>query len=703
MTLDITAFRRTSEQKGLVLPENILPGRIVRFPGVGKTNGNKSGWAWLSEDGEAAAFGDWATGLSETWQAAGSSTMTPTEQAAHTRRTAELRRVRSEEERLRHEEAAKHAQTIWAEASPAPDDHPYLTKKHVHSHGLRVDEETRLIVPVTISGTITSTQSIDGSGAKLFQPGGAVKGGSHVIGDLSSAATILICEGFATSASLHEATGLPVACAFSAGNLTLVAEQLRQQFPAAIIIICGDHDVNGTGQREARRAVNAVSGLVVIPEIEGYDFNDVHVQLGLDTVRKAIDAGLPHHAPLGPQPISDANIIDEVHDFLGRFVAYPSEHAHIAHTLWIAHAHLMGSWESTPRIAFISPEPGSGKTRALELTETLVPRPVEAINVSTSYLFRKISKLSDTPTILFDEIDTIFGPRAKENEELRGFINAGHRRGASAGRCVVRGKTVETEDFPAYCALAMAGLGRLPDTILSRSVIVRMRRRAPSEQVTPYRRRIHAPEGNALRDRLADWTSRIENSLNVYPTIPEGIEDRNADVWEALLSIAEAAGGPWPERAKVAAVALVADSAGDRGSLGVRLLRDIKAVFKDQDRMWTDDLLTALIALEESPWGDLKGKAMDSTKLAHILRPYGAKSKQVKMGGVNRRGYEKESFSDAWARYIPKEEKETETSPPPSRANDPTPATGATGGWDVGQKPASFCCLLAEEEVLDDH
>ena len=291
-TPDITDFRHAVEQRGLVLPDSIVAGRIVRFPGVGKSNGNKSGWAWVSEDGEGAAFGDWATGLSETWQAARSKTMTPTEKDAHTRRIAELQRVRSEEERLRHEEAAQRTQIICAEAKPAPTNHPYLNRKGIQPHGLRVDDDGRLIVPVTIDGTITSIQSIDGTGAKLFQMGGAVKGGSYVIGDLSAAATILICEGFATGASLHEDTGLPVAIAFSAGNLTPVAEQLRQQFPTAVIVICGDHDVNGTGQREASKAANAVSGLVVFPEIEGYDFNDVHVRLGPDTVRKAIDAAL---------------------------------------------------------------------------------------------------------------------------------------------------------------------------------------------------------------------------------------------------------------------------------------------------------------------------------------------------------------------------------------------------------------------------
>jgi Protein of unknown function (DUF3631) len=283
-----------------------------------------------------------------------------------------------------------------------------------------------------------------------------------------------------------------------------------------------------------------------------------------------------------------AGLLDDVHAFLGRFVSYPSEAAHVAHTLWIAHAHLVGAWESTPRIAFLSPEPGSGKTRALEVTELLVPNPVEAVNVTPAYLFRKVGDPKGAPTILFDEIDTVFGPKAKDNEEIRGLLNAGHRRGAVAGRCVVRGKLVETEEIPAYCAVALAGLGGLPDTLLSRSVIVRMRRRAPTEPVEPYRRRVHAEEGHELATRLATWAGAWETSLaEARPDMPEGVADRDADMWEPLLAVADAAGEQWPKRASVAAVALVADSKESTPSLGVRLLGDLHQVFGPADAMST--------------------------------------------------------------------------------------------------------------------
>jgi hypothetical protein len=111
--------------------------------------------------------------------------------------------------------------------------------------------------------------------------------------------------------------------------------------------------------------------------------------------------------------------LTNIETFLARFVVYPSEAARVAHVLWTAHTHAMDAWESTPRLAFLSPEPGSGKSRALEVTELLVPRPCESVSVTPAYLFRKISDKEGRPTILYDEIDTVFGPKAQQHQELR--------------------------------------------------------------------------------------------------------------------------------------------------------------------------------------------------------------------------------------------------------------------------------------------
>ncbi len=350
--------------------------------------------------------------------------------------------------------------------------------------------------------------------------------------------------------------------------------------------------------------------------------------------------------------IADAPL-DDVEAFLSKFVAYPTGDALVAHVLWIAHTHLMQVWESTPRIAFLSPEPVSGKSRALEVSELLVPLPVMAVNVTPAYLFRKVGGEDGKPTILYDEIDTVFGPKARDNEEIRGLLNAGHRRDAVAGRCAVRGKQVFTEEIPAYCAVALAGLGDLPDTILSRAVIIRMRRRGPNEMILPFRRRLYESDGHALRDRLVMWSASIAPSLeNIWPEMPEGIVDRAADVWEALLAVADAAGGTWPDRARKAAVSLVTEAKRSTPSLGVRLLDDLRQIFKESDKMWTEQIIKDLVQIELSPWGDLRGKPLDARKLARLLKPYEITPKSTRQGEYVFKGYERTDLSDAWARYL---------------------------------------------------
>jgi hypothetical protein len=402
------------------------------------------------------------------------------------------------------------------------------------------------------------------------------------------------------------------------------------------------------------------------------------------------------HKQTNPAPVSDVAdvevkapaesgdaVLNAVEAFLSRFTIYPTEHAKVAHVLWIGHTHLMDAWDSTPRLAFLSPEPASGKTRALEVTELLVPSPVEAINVTPAYLFRKVGA-QDSCTILFDEIDTVFGPKAKENEEIRGLLNAGHRRGAVAGRCVVEGKVVRTEEISAYCAVALAGLGWLPDTIMSRAAIIRMRRRKPGETIEPFRRRMELEAGHKLKGRLARWARHVE-SIITWPKMPAGVEDRDADVWEALIAVADAAGGDWPERARKAAKALVGEAKDREPSLGIRLLADLKAIFGDADQMTTEAVLRALNGMAEAPWNDLKGKPLNERGLAHRLRQYGIKPKVIRVGEATPRGYTRESLHDAWQSYLP----------PSSAETSATSATSATNG----ENPSHF---NAENVAYDD-
>ncbi|MFJ4328263.1 DUF3631 domain-containing protein [Streptomyces tricolor] len=374
--------------------------------------------------------------------------------------------------------------------------------------------------------------------------------------------------------------------------------------------------------------------------------------------------------------IDGAALLSEVEAFHRRFNVFPHEAAYVAVVLWDAHAHLLDCFESTPRLAFLSPEPGSGKSRALEIVETLVPNPMAAVDASAAALFRAVAGVDGKrPTILFDEIDTIFGPKAGENEQLRGFINAGHRRNRPMFRCVGDGANQTVQAFHSYAAVAVAGLGYLPDTIRDRSVNIRMRRRARNEKIEPYRTRIHEKEGFALRDRLATWAEQVsERVMNVWPDMPEGVTDRPADVWEPLLAVADAAGGDWPERARAACVTLVtASKANDKGSLGVRLLTDLRDhVMAGIDRLPTVAILDRLNALDDAPWADLHGKPLDNRRLSKMLAEYMTAdnepitSRNIKAGGSVLKGYYAADLADAWARYCP---------PPPESPLPPLPGT----------------------------
>jgi hypothetical protein len=376
-----------------------------------------------------------------------------------------------------------------------------------------------------------------------------------------------------------------------------------------------------------------------------------------------------------------ARALYDVRTFLERFIAYPHEDAAVAHTLWIAHTHAVGLFDNTPRIAFLSPEPGSGKSRALEITELLVPRPVLSVNASTAYIFRKISDEAGVPTLLLDEVDAIFsGGKSDSSEDLRGLLNSGYRRGATAGRAAIRGKEIVTEEWPSFCPVALAGLNQLPDTLMTRSVIVGMKRRRHDQHVEPYRRRVHEREALDLYEALETLVAESAEALeNAWPTLPESIQDRDADVWEPLVAIADAAGGDWSVLARVAAERMVADAKNKPATLGIRLLADIRTAVGTEERISTGELLNRLHNMESAPWGSIKGEPIDARFLARTLNKYEIETNNtLKINGIATKGYAKHHFADAWDRYLP-------TAPVPSEVGNrgnPGNPTPETEQWD---------------------
>jgi hypothetical protein len=388
------------------------------------------------------------------------------------------------------------------------------------------------------------------------------------------------------------------------------------------------------------------------------------VALGFDRldIAKVIEAA----GPLAPRPIA-AQLLSDVRTFIGRFCAFPDEHALVAVTLWAAHAHIVEHFHTTPRLALLSPEVGSGKTRVLEILDLLVPESLLTLNASPAAIFRSLAKRRIT--LLFDEVDAIWSTRGQSDshEDLRALLNAGYKRGSTIPRCV--GPSHQVVEFEVFCPVALAGLGDLPDTIMSRAVIIRMRRRAPHELVEPYRTRTHEPEGHALQERLADWGKLIGPATGeAWPELPEGITDRPAEVWEPLIAVADAAGGDWPARARAACVELCRVAQDRRTSLGARLLGDLRTIFGNAVALHTEEIRGRLIDPESSglevdaPWADLHGQSISKRGLATMLSKYGIRPQKVTVGGRSLQGYRRESLYDAWQRYLP---------PLPSSSGDP--------------------------------
>ncbi len=378
-------------------------------------------------------------------------------------------------------------------------------------------------------------------------------------------------------------------------------------------------------------------------------------------------------AGFAPMVTELPDLLDRVRRLVTRYVVLPSEEYADSIALWVAHAHAIRAATASPRLVFKSPEKASGKTRALEVIEPLVPAPLNTVNASVAAVFRLLKE--EQATLLFDEVDSIFSLKVAPHEELRALLNAGYRKGATVARVVGEGKRMRVERFPVFAATALAAIGNLPETIESRAILVPMRPRAPDEPLEPFRLRKVVRETDPLRVGLAQWAQRYEDKLREHePCLPAGLTDRLGDSWEPLLAIADFAGDDWAARARAAAQHIAGGHVIHEGSLGVQLLGEIRSSWGSDDRIPTAKLLAQLNALEEAPWGGWHdGTGMTPRDLARILKRYGIVPKVIRLSnGSTARGYLQEDFGDAWQRYLP-----------PAPGPSVTSVTGVTAGSQV--------------------
>jgi hypothetical protein len=359
--------------------------------------------------------------------------------------------------------------------------------------------------------------------------------------------------------------------------------------------------------------------------------------------------------PIPPRPPEGPGLLAELHAALCRYVILPSGEAADAVTLWIAASHAQPAWEHAPRLAVVSPLKRCGKSRLLDIVAETCWAPLITVNATIAAVVRSIG--GDPPTLLVDEADTLWGSKkqADNNEDLRGLLNAGHQRNRPMLRWDVTSRTAERLDT--FAMAMLAAIGELPDTIMDRAVVIRMRRRAPGERVDPYRTRRDAPPLNQLRDRLTAWAREHLGELqHAQPVMP--LEDRAADTWEPLVATADLAGGDWPARARAAASVMTAAEAQQEEdtSASVRLLGDLREAFDqaDADALYSTTILERLHKLDEAPWADWYGHPLAARDLARLLRPFGVHAKNVREHGDEpRKGYARADLYEPWARYVP--------------------------------------------------
>ncbi len=259
--------------------------------------------------------------------------------------------------------------------------------------------------------------------------------------------------------------------------------------------------------------------------------------------------------------------------FAGRFLALSSTHHLVLLCLWALHTWALRAFYTTPRLVLESPEYGCGKTRVLEVLQRLCWNPKLIVSTSAAALYRRIHSAGDEPpTILQDEADAIWSRAAgAQAEDLRSLYDSGYRRGATVDRCEGDAKNMKVREFPVFTPAAFAGVeGKIPRSITSRGVAMRIRRRAPDEHLDDFRERDADLDAAPLRKHIEVWAQTNSDALAAArPTMPEGVRDRRAEVWEPLLAVADAAGGDWPTRARAACRHFELDSDPDeRLSLG---------------------------------------------------------------------------------------------------------------------------------------
>jgi len=351
-------------------------------------------------------------------------------------------------------------------------------------------------------------------------------------------------------------------------------------------------------------------------------------------------------------PVDGAKLLDSLEAAINRHVAVAPAAATAVAT-WVVHTYVFGAFNHSPRLLITSPAPRCGKSTLLELLRVTCSRPLLAANITAAAVFRIVEAAA--PSLLIDEADSFLAT----SEELRGILNAGFEANGRVLRVEEAQGELRPRVFRCFALVALAGIGRMPGTLEDRSLPIVLQR---AEEASRSRlTKLRAPGARdalaALARQCARWAADSRDRLPLAPDVPSALNDRQADISVPLLSIADLAGGDWPDRLRRALLTLFG-SDRDRSTidLGSQLLADCYAVFAETGalRITSGEFASRLAAIETSPWGEIAaGRPITPHRLAKMLAPFGIRPVTIRVGHEVCRGYLRADFEAAWRRYVP--------------------------------------------------
>ena len=358
-----------------------------------------------------------------------------------------------------------------------------------------------------------------------------------------------------------------------------------------------------------------------------------------------LEAVIPYADPIVP-----SDLFEEIRQVIHQHIILDLPQGYSL-TLWATMTWMMDCFQVAPLAIINAPEKACGKTQLLEIMGRICCRSIPLSNMTTASMFRVTEQYQ--PTLLIDEVDLFI----KENKEILGLINAGHTRSSSFVIRIV-GDNHEPKFFNVFGPKLVAGIAlekHLPDSTLSRGLIINMRRKLSHESVVSLR---HADikKFEVIKAKLARFAlDYAEQVSQAQPKLPESLSDRAQDNWSPLMAIAECAGETWTLAAYHAALKL-SSTVDESLSIGAELLTDIRTLFetKNIERISSVDLILALVDDEERPWLTYnRGKQISPRQVATILKTYGIHSKTVRMPyNKTPKGYTASEFKDAFTRYL---------------------------------------------------